>query len=138
MNLNSIALAITLALIMGSWPIFGKFAGATAAGTFLVVNVGTITTGTILFGNRLVSEPCTNRTWAILLTVGIVNGIACYFSVKECLKVTVNTGLFLTVIAVASCVFGPVINLVLNHETLTLKQVCGICLAGLSIWLLKK
>ena len=138
MNTTTILVAVLTALTFSLWPIMAKYSGATFAWVNLLLYTGGLISVSVMGHRRLTTEHVTVRAVVILIIVGLVNGLAVWFYTVKAVDKEINTALFMVTVSLVGLISAPILNLVINGETLTAKQWVAALLSIVVIWLLKK
>jgi len=139
MNTSTVLWAALIAASYIAWPLLGKWSGATATWVSCLVTAGTLIGTFTLNANRLIKEPvCSLRAITIVLIAGVVNGVAVYFYSYKVNDQTVPAGVFLMTVYIFMVVYAPTLDWLLNGTTLSARQFCGLGVALVAIYLLRK
>lgn len=130
--------AVGIAFAFTVWPILGKVSGASGAWVGTLVVAGTLIT-TLIFGAKdMVQGPLfTLKALVILALAGLVNGAAVYYYSVKAVDPGVPTGIFVATMVVLMALMAPLIDWMVNGNTINAKQIAGLGAAVVAIYLLK-
>lgn len=129
--------AFLIATAFVGWPIIGKYAGAGGQWVTTTVLVGSTLVGIGFSLPALRQQPLPSFTgFALMMIAGLVNGYAVYEYSLKTSDSAIPTGTFIAVMTIMMVVLGMASSAVLTHETVSLRQMGGVALAVLAIWLI--
>lgn len=138
MTPSTILWAAFIAAVYAVWPVLGKWSKAPGQWVNTIVVAGSLIPIVILSINSMIKTPINNsKAFMLLLTAGIVNGFAVYVYGMKATDKTVPTGVFMMSISIMLFAFAPIIDWAFNGTTLSARQMFGIFIAGIAIYMLK-
>ena len=137
MNLSSLLIAVIIAFGFASWPIVGGFSKASGAWVGTIVMSATAVAVVLFSTKNLVGFSALGyKSVMYLIVAGLINGLACYlYSVKVADK-EIQLGLFVALVAIFVIIMTPCMDWAVNDTLITPKQIAGLCLASVSVYLL--
>lgn len=129
--------AALIALAFASWPILANASKTPAAWVGILVLIGTVI-GNLAVGLKdlRMSPFFTLESLTIMLVAGIVNGVAVYFYGAKSADPAIPTWVFVASINVLMVVSALVLSSVITWSLPSLRQVAGVILAGIAIYLI--
>lgn len=138
MNANTILIAVLISFTFTAWPILAKYSGAHFAWVNLIIYAGGLVAVAVMGAKRLVVETITTKALILLVAISVINGLAVWFYTVKATNKEINTSLLMVTVSLSGIIIAPLLNLVMNNETLTSKQWLGVLLALVVVWLMKK
>lgn len=138
MKLENLFWAIALALTFSSWPIIGKRIGISGPWMTTIVYVSGLLCVVAYTGKTLVSNACPLRVAAVMAFIGMLNGLAVMVYSAKCTDTTINTSVFLMTVSIVSLVSAPILNYLINKETVSPRQIIGVVVGIVAIILITK
>ena len=129
--------AALIAFGMVIWPLLAKISGTPAAWVTILVLIGTLIGNQAIGWNDMVKSPLFH-SWhfGIMMVVGIVNGIAVYYYGAKSVDPTIPSWIFVASINIMMVVFATLLGSVIAWSFPSFRQVAGIILAGIGIYLI--
>ena len=115
-----------------------KYSGATFAWVNFIIYLGGLTSVSVMGYGHLTKEHISVKAVIVLVIVSLINGLAVWFYTVKAVDKEINTALFMITVSLVGLISAPILNLVINGETLTAKQWVAALLSIVVIWLLKK
>ncbi len=137
MSMLHLLWAAGIALAFASWPLVGAYAGAAAVWLGVVTASFTVLPQVILGADAMMHGPTPSaRGFFILAVAGIFNGIGVYYYSIKVTDTTINTTVFVVTMLMMLMVWTPILNWVMNGVTLNLRQLLGVAIALLAVYVL--
>lgn len=129
--------AAMIAFGMVSWPLLAKVSNTPAAWVTTLVLIGTLI-GNLAVGwqDMTKSSLFTLESFSIMMVAGIVNGIAVYYYGAKSADPNIPSWIFVASINILMVVFAATIGSVISWSLPSLRQVTGIFIAGIGIYLI--
>lgn len=138
MTVSTILWAAFIALAYALWPILGKWSNASGYWVNTLVVGASFLPVALLSANQLIKTPINGSKAIVLLVLaGLMNGFAVYVYGMKATDKTVPTGAFVMTVSILFFVVAPIIDWKLNGTTLSTKQMFGVCMAGVAVYMLK-
>lgn len=129
--------ALFISVGFAGWPIVGNFSKASGAwvGTIVLGTTGVVIA--LLSSRGLISNPLPSyKSIVYLVVAGVINGLACYVYSLTTVDKNIQIGLFVSLVSILMVVIAPLMSWLLNGEIISSKQIVGLFLACVSIYLL--
>lgn len=135
--MTNIFWAIGIALAFASWPLVGAYAGTTAIWLGVITASFTVLPQLVLGYDAMANGPAlTTKAFLILAAAGIFNGLGVYFYSIKLSDVTVNTTVFVITMLMMLMIWTPLLNWMMNGVTISGRQMAGLGLAMVAVYLL--
>ncbi len=141
MNLQSLIAAILISFCFAVWPVVSKYSGAQGAWVGVIVAVGSASATFILsFLSRQITtlQSPSIKAIVILVTAGVLNGIAFYFYSLKIADPKISTAAFMTIVAILMIVMASILDWALNGVIPDTQKTFGYCFAATAVYLLIK
>ena len=137
MNSTTLVTAGLIATVYAGWGILAKWSGSSGVWISILVTFGTFAAAMTLSAPQLAKEPLIGtKALLILFLAGAANGAAMYFYSLKAADPMVPTGVFLMTVFVLMVVVTPILDWGLNGSMLSSRQVLGVGMAVVAIYLL--
>lgn len=138
MNASLFLWAAGIALAFVAWPILGSKSGVPGAWMGILILIGSVIGNTIVGTKDIIESPLfTWKAFVIVVMAGIVNGIAVYYYGAKSADPNIPTGIFVTTMVVCMVVFAPFVDYFVKGTTISLKEIAGIAVICLGIYIVK-
>mgnify|MGYP000918095625 FL=1 len=138
MTTSTILWAAFIALAYALWPILGKWSNASGQWVNTLVVGASFLPVAALSANQMIKAPLTSpKAFVLLVLAGIMNGFAVYVYGMKATDEKVPTGAFVMTVSIMFFVVAPIIDWIMNGTTLSAKQMFGVGMAGVAIYMLK-
>lgn len=129
--------AALIAFGMVCWPMLSKVSGTPAAWVTTLVLIGTLIGNLAVGWNDMAKSPLFSPwSFGIMMVAGLVNGVAVYYYGAKSADPTIPSWIFVASINIMMVVFAAVLGSVVGWSLPTLRQLSGIILAGIGIYLI--
>lgn len=137
MNSFPLLSTIGIAFAFVAWQALAKSSGAPSAWVGPLVLLGSLI-GTLMFGWRgmTTSSELAWKSAALVLILGLVNGLAVHYNVVNLTNSAIKTGSYLLVLTVLMAVFGPLIDAALHRTLPSPRELAAIGTGILTIYLI--
>jgi len=139
MTFTVVLIALFIAIAFSSWPIVGRYSQASGAWISVLVMSGTLFS-ILGIASRQITASTRPAVGAMLLliTMGMVNGLAGYIYAVKVADQNIPTAMFVITVSVLMVMMVPFVDWLLNGSVISPKQWIGILIAIIAIILIKK
>ena len=139
MNIQTVLLAVLIALGFTSWPIAGNYLKACSGWVGTIVMMATAVVVALLSIKQFSTVPALNvKAILLLIIVGIINGVSVYLYSVKVADATIPTAAFMVTVSILMAVSAPFLNWIINSAVPNPQQVVGFGLAAAAIYFLGK
>jgi drug/metabolite transporter (DMT)-like permease len=129
--------AFFAALAFVAWPTIGKYSGASGQWVSSVVLIASTVVGVAFAYPEMRHQPFPSaKGFGLMLVASLINGYAVYMYSMKTADPMVQTGTFMCIVMVMMVVLGFAASAILTDQTVTPRQLGGVAVAVLAIWLI--
>lgn len=136
--MNMVLWPVFIAVSFVAWPIAGRYMGLPGSWNMNLVMMGSLLTLIPLSLRSMVTGP--SPAWigvVVMVVVGAINGLALHvYAGKTAAGTDINVTTFICTVTVLMVVITPFNDWLLNGQTFSLRQIAGIILAPVVIYLI--
>lgn len=136
MDISLFALIAFTGVSFVTWAVVADWLKVDGPWVSVMVLISTCTAVAILSGRHLTQAPIpSTRAITYLLAVGAFNGVGFYCYTLKIAEKSISIGILSASISIMMVVAAPALDYFINSKTLSFKQLAGLGLASIAIYL---